>query len=155
MTWVWVILTIIVVLYLLKRLFIYLLAYAFYNATRPNTVEESVYRMTNILNYKIIMEYEVLEHESKNYHGDKPLYLSLLLSEKSFYDLMQFISTKSNEVKEKMEEDNTTKHIFRIEKKDNSYCVSHNVELGDYPTYSSGLVLEYDTRKLHYSEIHY
>jgi hypothetical protein len=155
MYWIWIVLAIILGLYLLGRLYFYVLAYAFYQELRPNTPEESVQRVKNILEYIFIDEYEVLEHESRNNHGDKPMKIELLLSENAFNDLMIFISTKTAGVTEKWSEDKETKFSETINKNDASYAVYYSVSHGGYTEHSAGLVLEYDSRKLRYSHTNY
>ena len=59
---------------------------------KPNTIEESVSEMSLFLGMELGNDYQVIEHNSQNNHGDRPLNIKIILSEVEFQKVKLFLT---------------------------------------------------------------
>ena len=63
------------------------------NFLAPNTEEESMRELKRFLGFDFKGEYNVIEHDSRNNHGDRPLRILISLSDVAFEEIMSYMET--------------------------------------------------------------
>lgn len=152
-TLLWIILIVIVILLLAYFGFVYDLS----NFMKPNNEEDSINTIKQFLRFDFKDEYTIVEHISRNNHPDRPLNISIQLSEDSFKNVLDFVANIENVLKETLSEDRRIKYVEYLTKQSDcfikNYKASHiNSDISETLFFSSNLIIDYNQRTLKYDE---
>ena len=155
-TLLWIILIVIVIL----LLGYFGLVYGLSSFMKPNNENDSINTIKQLLRFDFKDEYTIVEHISRNNHPDRPLNVSIQLSEDSFKDVLDFVANIENGLKETLSEDSSIKYVEYLSKQLNcfikNYKASHiNSDISETPFFSSNLNIDYSQRTLIYNETAY
>jgi hypothetical protein len=124
---------------------------------KPNNENDSINKIKQFLRFDFKGEYTIIEHISRNNHPDRPLNVSIQLSEDSFNDLLGFVANLENSLKETLSEDRRIKHVEYLTKQSDYFIKNYksfhiNSDKSETPFFSSNLIIEYNQRTLTYNE---
>ena len=68
-----------------------LIFFAFIMAFRPNSPDQSVAKLKEFLGYPFKGAYQIIKHESRNNHPDRPLHVSISLPAETFEKVVEFL----------------------------------------------------------------
>jgi len=152
-TLLWIILIVIVIL----LLGYFGLVYGLSSFMKPNNEKDSINTMKQFLRFDFKDEYTIIEHISRNNHPDRPLNVSIQLSEDSFKDVLDFVANIENSLKETFSEDRRIKYVEYLSKQSDCFIKNYkaihiNSEKSETPFFSSNLIIDYNQRALTYNE---
>jgi hypothetical protein len=125
----------------------------------PNKEIDSISEIKQCLGLDFGDGYKIIEHNSRNNHGDRPLNVSIELSDKLFYEVKEFVEKNDCDVKESLSEDKKNRYVERFVKRQNcfvkDYEASHVSSAGSgYVFFSARLTIDYREKTLRYSQTH-
>jgi len=149
----WLIIIIIVFFYFYFRL----MASSQSQFAKPNDTHVSVKKLKDFLGFDFGDSYEVMEHVSRNNHPDRPLKVTVVLSEESIVPLKEYLSKVDMEEKVNYSEDRKIKYVTSFRKGDSGFVKKYqamHVDSGevDYVFFVSSLTIDFIKRTLAYSE---
>jgi hypothetical protein len=152
----WII-VIVVSLVIFLALFFFGFAYAMANFMKPNSEKESIAQIKKFLGYDFAEDFQIIEHESRNNHPDRPLRIVLNLNENGINNLKAFTSeiesyskeTGSNNQSYKYNEDVMSSASF-YQKCHEAFEIIHSGEESLF--FRATLIINYESGTLSYSE---
>lgn len=148
-----VIIAIVLFLFLLFVGFIYFLS----KGMKPNTIAESVNQMSLFLGMELGNDYQVIEHNSQNNHGDRPMNIKIILSDVEFQKVKLFLTDLSMGLVKTHKINNEAIHTESWHKDETHYyksasnCYINDSEV-NYPFFIAELSVDLDTRVISYKE---
>lgn len=123
----------------------------------PNKEIESINTLKRFLGMDFRDGYTIIEHISRNNHPDRPLNVTILLSEDSFNEVLEFIAKIESNVKETLSEDKKIKYVEHIIKQTDCLIKKHEAShiyssTSEYIFFIASLTIDYDKKTLTYSE---
>ncbi len=124
---------------------------------KPNDTHVSVKKLKVSLGFDFGNSYEVMEHVSRNNHPDRPLKLTVVLSEESIVPLKEHLSKVDMEEKVNYSEDRKIKYVTSFRKGDSGFVKKYQAMHADsaeveYVFFVSSLSIDFIKRTLAYSE---
>lgn len=147
-----IILSIVVLFVLGCGLFLFVFWKGMSEFMAPSKPEECIKHIKWFLGYEFGDEYIILNFESKNQHPDRPLTVSLQLSEKSFQDVLSFLSNQN--FSEEITENNNVKYVTKWIKQENMYQKEYSSFHYDnlVPFFVASLTVNLNTKIFDYYE---
>jgi hypothetical protein len=133
------------------------LVYGLSSFMKPNNENDSINTIKQFLRFDFKDEYTIVKHISRNNHPDRPLNVSIQLSEDSFIGVLDFVANIENGLKETLSEDRRIKYVEYLTKQSDcfikNYKASHiNSDISETLFFSSNLIIDYHQRTLTYNE---
>lgn len=124
---------------------------------KPNDTHVSVKKLKEILGFDFGDSYEVIEHLSRNNHPDRPLKVTVLLSEESIVPLKEYLSKVDKEEKVNYSKDRKIKYVISFRKGERGFEKKYQAMHADsaeveYVFFVSSLTIDFLKRTLAYSE---
>jgi len=155
-TLLWIMVVVIVIL----LLGYFCLVYGLSSFMKPNDENDSINTIKQFLRFDFKDDYTIIEHISRNNHPDRPLNVSIQLSEDSFKDVLDFVANIENGLKETFNEDRRIKYVEYLTKQSDCFIKNYkafhiNSDKSEIPFFSSNLIIDYSQRTLTYNGIAY
>lgn len=149
----WLIIIIIVFFYFYFRF----MASSISEFAEPNDTHASVKKLKDFLGFDFGDSYEVIEHLSRNNHPDRPLKVTVILSEESIVPLKVNLSKIHMEEKVNYSEDRKIKYVTSFRMGDSGFVKRYQaMHVGsaeaEYVFFVSRLSIDFLKRTLAYSE---
>jgi hypothetical protein len=152
-TLLWIMVAVIVIL----LLGYFGLVYGLSSFMKPNNENDSINTIKQFLRFDFKDEYTIIEHISRNNHPDRPLNVSIQLSDDSFKNVLDFVANIENSLKETLSEDRRIKYVEYLTKQSDCFIKNHkashiNSDISETLFFSSNLIIDYNNRTLTYNE---
>lgn len=123
----------------------------------PNKEIESINTIKSFLGMDFRDGYTIIEHISRNNHPDRPLNVTILLSEESYNEVLEFIARIESNTKETLSEDKKIKYLERTIKQTDCLIKEHKAShiyssASEYVFFIASLTIDYDKKTLTYKE---
>ena len=123
----------------------------------PNKEIESINTIKKFLGMDFRDGFTIIEHISRNNHPDRPLNVTLQLSEESFNEVLEFIAKIESNTKETLSNDEKIKYVEHTIKQTEclikEYKASHIYSsVSEYTFFIASLIIDYDKKTLTYKE---
>ena len=123
----------------------------------PNKEIESINTIKRFLGMDFRDGYTIIEHISRNNHPDRPLNVTIQLSEESFNKVMEFIAKIESNTKETLSDDEKIKYVERTIKQTDCLIKKHEAShiyssASEYLFFIASLTIEFDKKTLTYKE---
>jgi len=152
----WII-VIVVSLIIFFVLLVFGFAYAMANFMKPNSEKESIVQIKNFLGYDFAEDFQIIEHESRNNHPDRPLRVVLKLNENGINNLKAFTSEIESYSKETRNDNQSYKYNEDVKSSASFYNKCHEafeiIHSGEESLFfRASLIVDYESGTLSYSE---
>jgi hypothetical protein len=153
-----IILTVIFIIIFIIILFIWFMFWAFRKGltdfTKPNKPSESIDKVKNFLGYDFGDEYSLIDHVSRNYHPDRPLTVTLKLSNEAFHKMLSYISNLDTTERLQNDEKNEVEYREVWIKEENGYRKEYSAsrEQGKYVFFIAKLTVSIENLTINYHE---
>jgi len=124
---------------------------------KPNDTHLSVMKLKEFLGFDFGDSYEVMEHLSRNNHPDRPLKVTVVLSEESIVPLKEYLSKVDKEEKVNYSKDRKIKYVTSFRKGERGFVKKYQAMHADsaeveYVFFVSSLTIDFLKRTLAYLE---
>jgi hypothetical protein len=124
---------------------------------KPNDTHVSVKKLKDFLGFDFGDSYEVIEHLSRNNHSDRPLKVTVVLSEESIVPLKEHLYKVDMEEKVNYSKDSKIKYVTSFRMGDSGFVKRYQAmhvgsAEGEYVFFVSRLSIDFLKRTLAYSE---
>jgi hypothetical protein len=125
--------------------------------SKPNDTQVSVKKLKDFLGFDFGESYQVMDHVSRNNHPDRPLKVTVVLSEESIVPLKEHLSKVDMEEKVNYSKNRKIKYVTSFRMGDNGYVKRYQAMHAEsaeveYVFFVSSLTIDFIKRTLAYSE---
>lgn len=152
-----VLLWLIIIIFIFFYFYFRLMASSQSQFAKPNDTHVSVKKLKDFLGFDFGESYQVMDHVSRNNHPDRPLKVTVILSEESIVSLKEHLSKVDMEEKVNYSEDRKIKYVTSLRMGDSGFVKRYqamhvdSVE-AEYVFFVSRLSIDFLKRALAYSE---
>ncbi|MBU3714117.1 MAG: hypothetical protein FGM46_04135 [Ferruginibacter sp.] len=147
----------IVVFILLIVLILIGFLFAFSRAAAPSDPVDSANELKRFLGLDFGNNYSIVEQSSRNYHPDRPMNVTVSLSESDFEKVIEYLTTLNFETSTSFSKDNKIRYTeywrkYGEEYRKNYTAARINESGSDYPFFNADLYVDINTRCISYNE---
>ena len=155
----WIIVIVVSLVIFLALLF-FGFAYAMANFMKPNSEKDSIDQIKKFFGFDFAEDFQIIKHESRNNHPDRPLHVILKLSENGINNIKAFTSEIESYSKETISDNRSNKYTEVVECGvsfyNKYYQASEIIHSGeDSLFFSATLMIDYESGTLSYNETGY